>query len=90
MSVLKIKIHGDEILLNKPSFLIGNGINYYKNYSLSWANLLIELFPEEKRIEIVRQEAENQQKLNLEGLTYPEIAELAVIYLQNQNPSTLR
>lgn len=86
MSGMKIKINGNEISLNKPSFLIGNGINYYDAYNLSWTNLLIELFPEEKRNEIVKQDSENQQKLNLEGLTYPEIAELAVIYRQNQNP----
>ena len=86
MSGLKIKINGNEILLTKPSFLIGNGINYYDAHNLSWANLLIELFPEEKRKEIVESDAENQQKINLKGLTYPEIAELAVIYHQNQNP----
>ena len=86
MGALSIKINGKVCKLIKPAFLIGNGINYYNECNLSWSNLLIDLFPEEKRNEISKRDKENQQ-LNLEGLSYPEIAELAVLYHQNENPS---
>ena len=31
--------------MEKPAFLIGNGINYHKDFSFSWTNLLKNLLP---------------------------------------------
>ena len=73
--------------LANPAFLIGNGINYISDRNnLSWANLLLELFPKKYKNRITNKDND----LCLEGLTYPEIAELALRYLALENFSKKR
>ena len=75
--------------LSNPAFLIGNGINYHSaadDMNLSWTKLLIDLFPEKYKKEIIKQKKDNKSsEFNLEGITYPEIAELALRYLKNDS-----
>ena len=85
MTNLKDK-NGNPIELKQPAFLVGNGINLADDMSLSWSNLLIGILPKKIRNEI--QQAGKQKTLEqcLQGLTYPEIAELADLhYKKNAN-----
>lgn len=78
-----------KIILHRPAFLIGNGINYVnKENNLSWTKLLIDLFPEKYRSKISKESSE--VNLNLDGLTYPEIAELAIRYTKEADSTIKR
>lgn len=78
-----------KIILHRPAFLIGNGINYVnKENNLSWTKLLIDLFPEKYRSKIVTESS--NVNLNLDGLTYPEIAELAIRYTKEADSTIKR
>ncbi len=60
---------GNPIKLNQPAFLVGNGINKADKINLSWEDLLGKLLPESSDLTVE----------NLKGLTYPEIAEIALL-----------
>lgn len=80
MKKLLLKVPNSEIILNTPAFLVGNGINYLpendatKDVNVSWKELLMETFPNLELFNITNFEKD------LDGLTYPEIAELAELY----------
>ncbi|MCQ2600794.1 MAG: hypothetical protein MJ184_05480 [Treponema sp.] len=76
MSKLTFKKGKKEIVLNQPAVLLGNGINYVKDFELSWTELLESVF-QENDPDIFKIPARGKKKFNLDGLTYPEIAELA-------------
>ena len=58
-----------ELKLEHPAFLVGNGINKADKINLSWEDLLGKLLPESSDLTVE----------NLKGLTYPEIAEIALL-----------
>lgn len=72
------------IELENPAILLGNGINYTdKDHTISWTNLLISLFPKsykEEKESILKKNEDKEDVFDLEGISYPEIAELAEIY----------
>ncbi len=71
----------EKIELTNPAFLIGNGVNYISdNKKLSWTKLLVDLFPQDMRSELLKTDNNTKEEFNLEGITYPEIAELALFY----------
>ena len=112
--------YNEKLTLKIPAFLIGNGINYNTNVSLSWTQLLVKLLPEnyfennddglspliKKVIEKIQSSdtklfnegvlsTEDNEKIqnfiiellskhenifqrNMDGLSYPEIAELTL------------
>lgn len=74
------------IELNQPAFLLGNGINYTdKEFTISWTQLLIDLFPDSYKTEkesILKKNSKNEDVLDLDGISYPEIAELADLYIR--------
>jgi hypothetical protein len=69
------------IELENPAILLGNGINYTdKDHTISWTNLLISLFPKsykEEKESILKKNEDKEDVFDLEGISYPEIAELA-------------
>ena len=62
--------HGNiDLELERPAFLVGNGINRADDINFSWKTLLGNLLPKSSSLTVE----------NLEGLTYPEIAEIALL-----------
>lgn len=55
--------------LKQPAFLVGNGINLADGINFSWKTLLSNLLPKSTSLTVE----------NLEGLKYPEIAEIALL-----------
>ena len=66
--------------LDRPAFLVGNGINLGQNYSLSWKKLLKELFEDTQ--------GESLSIDSLDALTYPEMASLANVYRKKKETKT--
>ena len=63
--------HGNiDLELERPAFLVGNGINYAEGCELSWEQLLIDISGRKTGF-----------KKHLVGLTYPEIAEMLLSQL---------
>lgn len=46
-TMMKFKFRGYDIDLDKPAFLVGNGINRADGCTVSWEQLMIEILPEE-------------------------------------------
>lgn len=80
MGMLTFKYDSNTIKLNNPAFLVGNGINYSKENNISWTDLLLKLFPENPNDDAIIKNINGKLKFDLDGLTYPEIAELAELY----------
>lgn len=82
--MIKFDYNDEEITLVKPAFLVGNGINYFDENTLTWTSLLKKLLPEEYAKTI--KDEKGNSILDLEGLTYPEIAQLAdLLRAKNQS-----
>lgn len=71
---------GDPWELHQPAFLVGNGINYADKCKFSWEDLLINVLTGESYSPQNKQDKKKRKALikTLKGLTYPEIAELAL------------
>lgn len=78
--------------ISSPALLIGNGVNYLSDSEkklyeksdtiyISWKELLLSSFPEEKKKELNFNLNDDIEKL-LPGLSYPEIAELSELLLK--------
>ena len=79
------------VQLENVAFLVGNGINRHKGNNFTWVELISESFPDQYKIYFSHQFSESKKGIQntidnyLDGLSYPEMAELALRLREDEN-----